>query len=475
MKFFSAPGRIISAIGLRGKVICIVFGVSVLLTIVSVVFLQTSFRSAIGDQLDQNAVTTIRNLTARSKEPILTDNIFMLYQLAYDTVEKNDDIIYVYYRDSDDNVLIHTFKEYFPPDLLTVEHEFGGEQYSLKSFQTEEGILIDTAAPVFTGPEPEITVHVGFVDYSIQAAVFSATRQLITVAGTTFLAAGVLVYLFTTYTAIRPIESLLESVREVTRGNLSQRVSVNSSDELSVLADEFNSMTDQLSKTRQSRDNLIKKLISSQEEERKRIARELHDNTGQSLSTLMLSLHLLEKSGSEDEFKQKAEEFRNLLRQTINQVRFVSWQLSPTPLDKLGLVDAVHSFVKKYEETAGWGVNLHTRGLDNVNLPPEVEINIYRVIQEALTNISRHAQAESVDISISKDRNTLELTIEDDGIGFDPAGFNQENGPKITLGLNTMKERVGLLGGSLDITSEAGKGTRIKVIIELPRFGGDYN
>jgi len=475
VRFFSAPGRVISASGLRGKVICIVFGVSVLLTIVSLIFLQTSFRSAIGDQMDQNAVTTIRNLTARSKEPILTDNIFKLYQLAYDTVEKNKDIIYVYYRDGDDNVVIHTFKEYFPSDLLAVEHEFGGEEYSLKKFRTEEGILRDTAAPVFSGPETDITVHVGFVDYSLQAAVSSATQQLITIAGSTFLAAGVLVYLFTTYTAIRPIRSLLESVRAVTRGNLSQRVSVSSNDELKVLADEFNIMTEKLSKTRQSRDGLIKKLISSQEEERKRIARELHDNTGQSLSTLMLSLHLLEKSSPEEEFKQKTEEFRSLLQQTIDQVRFVSWQLSPTPLDKLGLVDAVHSFVEKFEETAGWDINLHARGLDNVNLPPEVEINLYRVIQEALTNISRHARADRVDIFISKDGENLELIVDDDGVGFDPCSLNQKNGRNNTMGLNTMKERISLLGGSLDITSEAGKGTRIKVEIDLSRFGGDYN
>ncbi len=475
MRFFFAPVRFFSAIGLRGKVICIVFGALVLLTLVSIAFLQTSFRSSIGDQMNQNAVTTIRNLTARSKEPILTDNIFMLYQLAHDTVDKNDDIIYVYYRDSDDNVVIHTFKEYFPSDLLTVEHEFGGDQYSLKRFQTEEGVLLDTAAPVFPGPEPDITVHVGFLDYSIQAAVSGATRQLLTLAGITFLAAGTLVYVFTTYTAIRPIKSLLESVRAVTQGNLSQRVSVSSSDELKVLADEFNIMTEKLSNTRQIRDGLIKKLISSQEEERKRIARELHDNTGQSLSTLMLSLHLLEKSSSEDEFKQKADDFRNLLQQTIDQVRFVSWQLSPTPLDKLGLVDAVHSFVEKFEETAGWDINLHARGLDNVNLSPEVEFNLYRVIQEALTNISRHARADKVDISISKDGDNLELMVEDNGVGFDPAGLNQEDGHINTMGLNTMKERISLLGGSLDITSEAGKGTRVKVEIDLSRFGGDYN
>ncbi len=467
--------KLFPTLGIRGKIISVVLTFTMILTMVTIIFMQVSFRAVIGEQMDQKAATTIRNLTARSKEPILTDNIFKLYQLAYDTVEKNDDIIYVYYRDVEDNVVIHTFQEYFPPDLLKVNHSFSEGEYSLEKFQTEEGILRDTAAPVFTGPESEIIVHVGFMDYSLQAALGLATQRLLAVSGTTFIATGILVFFFTTYAAINPINSLLESVRAVTKGNLSRRVTVSSSDELRILADEFNLMTEKLAQTRRSRDGLIKKLISSQEEERKRVARELHDNTGQSLSTLMLSLHFLEHSETEEDFKYKIEEFRSLLQQAIDQVRFVSWQLSPTPLDKLGLVEAVQSFVRKYEETTGWYVELRIRDLEDIELPPEVEINLYRVIQEALTNISRHARAERVDISVSMEQGTLQLQIDDDGIGFNPDSLARENGEEATMGLNSMKERIALIGGRLSIESAPGRGTRIKAQVELSANGGDQN
>lgn len=151
--------KLFSTLGIRGKIIGIVLGFIIILTLVTLVFVNISFRAAIGVQMDHKAANTISNLIARSREPILTDNIFKLYQLAYDTVEQSEDITYIYYRDTYDNVLIHTFQDYFPPDLLNVEHSFFEEGYSLKKFQTEEGVLRDVAAPAFAWPDPEIIVQ----------------------------------------------------------------------------------------------------------------------------------------------------------------------------------------------------------------------------------------------------------------------------------------------------------------------------
>jgi len=457
--------RNLPAPGIRTKLTLIILTVIVILTVGTLFFIQASLNSAMGEQLDQKGLSTINNLTARSREPILTDNIFKLYQLAYDTVETNEDIIYVFYQDGNGNVVIHTFDDYFPRDLLEIEHSFGENQQSLKKFTTEEGILRELAAPVFEGAEPEIVVRLGIIDYSIQSAMAAATRQLLLVAAATFAVISTLVYFLATQTTIKPLNSLLKSVQAVSRGNLSQHVKVKSKDELHTLADAFNTMTQHLKETRQSRDLLMKQIITSQEEERQRIARELHDETGQSISSLMIYLHFLKTSANKEEFQQKSEEFREQLTQTLQQVRLMSWKLSPTPLSNLGLEEALQSFVKKYEETTEWNIKLNTEGLRKISLPDEAEINLYRVVQEALTNIARHARAKNVRIDFTVENDSLVATIEDDGVGFDTSkqGYNSST----SLGINTMNERISMIGGSMETKSSPGKGTRIEICIEL--------
>lgn len=465
----------LSTRGIRTKLILIILGVTILSTLGSLFFIHASLTSAMGEQLDQKGLSTTRSLTARSREPILTDNIFKLYQLAYDTVETYEDVIYVFYEDQEGNVVIHTFEDYFPQDLLTVEHSFTGENHSMEKFRTEEGLLRDIAAPVFDGPEREIIIRVGLLDYSIQSAMAATTRQLLLVATATFIGASILAYLLATQTTIKPLNSLLESVWAVTKGNLSEQVEVSSRDELKTLAEAFNTMTVRLSETRQARDMLMKQIINSQEEERQRIARELHDETGQQITTLMINLHFLENSNSMEEFNQKAGEFRELLTQTLQQVRLMSWKLSPTPLANLGLEEALQSFIKKYEESADWNIELNTRGLQEVTLSTETQINLYRAIQEALTNIARHAHAENVKIEFTAENEILLIEIEDDGVGFDVAKLTRQQNARGSMGLNTMKERVALIGGKLDIDSTPGEGTRITIRINLSGQGGEKN
>lgn len=438
-------------------------------------YLHTTMRDKLVEQLDHKSISISRNVAARSVDPILTNNMFELHHLAYHTLENNEDVIYVFFLDHEENIMAHTFQEYFPPDLLNIEHEITQEDYNLKKFQTEEGILRDVAVPVFSESEPETVVRVGVIDHSVQSALSTATQQLTFIAAVSFILVSSAVYLLTTYTTIKPLNSLLDSVQSVSQGDLSKQVTVNSKDELNTLAKAFNSMTQRLSQAQSARDRLMSKLIYSQEEERQRISRELHDETGQSLTTLMLTLRFVEEAKDLDEVKEKTEEHRQLLLQTLDQVRLLAWKLTPSPLMDLGLKAALESFINKYRHNTDWNINLQIKGLENQRLPSEIELSIYRAVQEALTNIAKHAQADNIDIFLDCTENRIMLIIEDDGVGFDTEKLKSQDEQKHSLGLNSMKERITLMGGNFNIESVPCEGTALHIYIPLSHTGGDEN
>lgn len=458
--------------GIRTRVIGIILGVTLIFTLVTVIYTHTTLQQTMEEQLDRKGMSLAQNQAARSVEPVLTNNIFELNELAYETLENNDDVVYVFLEDHEGNILAHTFQDYFPPELKEIEHDIEGNTgVSLRKFSAEDGVLRDIAVPVFETPEPDVKVRMGVMDYSIQAALTSITYQTLGISAATFVVLSILVYLFTTATTVRPLNSLLNSVQAVSQGDLSQEVKVNTRDELSQLAQAFNNMTRRLKHTREVRDSLLKRIINTQEEERHRISRELHDDTGQALNTLLISLQLLESSRDSSEFQQRSKELRDLLLQTLEQVRLLAWRLSPTPLADLGLKAALESFLNKYEEYTGWELQVNFEGLERRRLPSEIEASVYRIVQEALTNISRHAGARKVHVQVKALSHLLTVNITDDGAGFNAEDFNLEESTQKSLGLTSMQERAALVGGTFQIDSASGKGTTVYVEVPLPEEG----
>jgi two-component system, NarL family, sensor histidine kinase DevS len=210
---------------------------------------------------------------------------------------------------------------------------------------------------------------------------------------------------------------------------------------------------------RVSRD-AVRRVVDAQELERRRLARELHDETGQALTSILLGLKPLEQSASTEDARAAVGSLRELVVSTLQDVRRLAVELRPTTLDDFGLVTAVERLVDTFRDQSGLQVDLEAQ-LREERLPREVETALYRIIQEALTNIAKHAGASRVSILLTHKGGSVAAVIEDDGSGFDPTAISDDG-----LGLVGMRERVGLVGGRLRVESAAQSGTT--VLAEVP-------
>ena len=207
--------------------------------------------------------------------------------------------------------------------------------------------------------------------------------------------------------------------------------------------------------------DVLARVVEAQELERKRLARELHDETGQALTSILLGLKPLEQSAASDEDRAAVASLRELVVSTLQDVRRLAVELRPSALDDFGLGTAVERLAATFGEHTGLQVDLETQ-LGAERLPSEVETALYRIVQEALANIVKHAGATRVSILLTHRNRSVAAVIEDDGVGFDQTANRAD-----ILGLVGMRERVGLVGGRLRVESTEGAGTTIAAEVPL--------
>jgi PAS domain S-box-containing protein len=201
---------------------------------------------------------------------------------------------------------------------------------------------------------------------------------------------------------------------------------------------------------------ILQKLVGALENERKIIARDLHDELGQELTALRLKLDFTRKNCNDTELCDRIDELQKIAKRLDERIDFISWELRPAALDDLGLLPAIEKYVGEWSNHTEISARFLTSSLKNIRFLPEVETNLYRIVQEALNNISKHAAATQVEVTLKKRRNALILIIEDNGKGFQP---EDRPNPDKGIGLLGMQERIGLLGGTFEIESTPGKGT----------------
>jgi chemotaxis family two-component system sensor kinase Cph1 len=209
----------------------------------------------------------------------------------------------------------------------------------------------------------------------------------------------------------------------------------------------------------------VRRVIETQELEKSRLARELHGETGQALTSILLGLNAIGAGASEDEAERAKAELRALVVQAFQDVRNLAVTLRPTALDDFGLVPALERLARTFEQRSGINTELEA-SLADERLPPEIETVLYRLVQGALTNVVKHAGAASVSIVLTRRERGVSAVIEEDGRGFAPEDLRND-----ALGLVGMRERLGLVGGTLAVESTPERGTALVayVPLEAPR------
>jgi signal transduction histidine kinase len=206
----------------------------------------------------------------------------------------------------------------------------------------------------------------------------------------------------------------------------------------------------------------LRRALEAQELERRRLSRELHDETGQQLTSILLGLRTVESAKSAEEMREAAAALREQIIQTLQDVRRLAVDLRPSALDDFGLLAALRRLGDGFSEQTGITVEIQER-LPEGRLPADLETMFYRIAQEALTNVAKHARARHVSMLLMMRDGYAALVIEDDGVGFVPGRARDD-----ALGLRGMRERVALVGGRLEIESSPGAGSAFRVEVPLP-------
>ncbi len=278
----------------------------------------------------------------------------------------------------------------------------------------------------------------------------------------------------------RPLNRLTDGVKALGKGSTVDMLPVETDDEIGKLAQAFNAMTQSLQarevELRKSEERLrvlSSKLLQAQEEERKRLAIELHDELGQDLALLKLRLRSITRKLAEHQAAliKDCQETSRYVDEIIENVRRLSRDLSPSVLKDLGLTAALRWQVENFAKQHSFKISLDVQDIDHL-FSEDVQINLYRIFQETLTNIVKHALAKNIFITVEQQNRQIVFVVEDDGKGFDLNGLISRGAADKGMGLATMRERSYMVGGTCDVWSKPDRGTRITLTVPIENTGG---
>lgn len=336
----------------------------------------------------------------------------------------------------------------------------------------------------------------GVVVQQDEAEAFAYTRELqnnlLLFGGSAFLITLVVAWLLTR-SVVKPIHRLIDASRRIAAGDLAQPIPHLGGGEVSILASSMDDMREQLKRSldeiqgwnqtlehrvesrtqalreaEQDRRELVRRLVVAQEEERRSMARELHDETSQALTALAVELERVTNAPNQsvDELKRRLQPIKLMATEMLREIQRIIHDLRPAILDDLGLSEAIDWYAENRLKARGIQVALETDGISQ-RLPSEVETVVFRIAQEAINNVVKHANAENVRISLELEDDVVVLELEDDGHGFDPDATKIRTREKTSFGLVSIQERAALFGGTAKIESSPNEGTTITARIPL--------
>jgi signal transduction histidine kinase len=444
-------------------------GIIVAFTFGSVVLYQSrqifavTLYSVLEKEIKSMALLLVSNIEA----PLATGDFFLVKQRLLDVMNVNPAICYGIVEDRYNRILVHTFSAPVAPDLMRFGREAKGygSDVQFEVLNSSRGVIFEASAPIMHGIGGWL--RLGLSDQMVKNTLEMLSRLLLVTLGFC-MTIGMTLALYLTYLISRPVRNLLETTNRISRGDFTARATVYFGDEIGKLTQAFNQMAVSLEaykleveEKESIRQALLEKIVGVQEDERKRIARDLHDHLGQMLSVLLLDIQeVFESCGGSpsgtDGIKQK-------INTLIDEVRRLAWGLRPAILDDYGLDNALTRYIQEIDKNTAIKIDYQYVYSDDVHerLPLQVEIVLYRIAQEAVTNVLRHAGTCTASVVFIRNAKETVLLIEDDGKGF--ILKKPERGTIDHLGLSGMRERAALIGAEFTVESFPGKGSTIRV------------
>ncbi len=458
--------RAVGGFSVRTKILGIILALTTVLGLVVTLEVRSVMSDVLASEFDDRGIAIADAVAARVGTALLVGDTDAISELLSDEIASHPDAIYAVVLDANGQVLADTFGD----EGLTVDLSEGQTSASQTTtqyldFEIDVGAVHEFEAPIIGGTEGVVRLALSESRSTnlITGLTNRVVMTMVLVGLIGVAAASVLTWLLT-----RPIADLVDVTRDVGCGDISAPARRWSGDEIGALGLAFDRMAIDLKGSQQTiaeneavRTRLLEQLIHAQEAERKRIARDLHDTVGQALSSMMVGMAALTQSGADETVVAKRKELQQLAEETLDQVRQMSRELRPSALDDLGLAAALNLYSQDFGVLhPHMSVDLH------VELPsrlaPTTETNLYRIVQEAMTNAARHGASHQLSVVVTMRGGRVRAIVEDDGEGFDPVAVRKSGQ---SVGIHGMQERAEILGGRIAI--ESGRdGTT--VFVEVP-------
>lgn len=420
-------------------------------SIFSGIIFWTALSSVLKTELDERGSSLAAELSSLSMDAILSGDYFALMEIIHITKKNNSFVSYIFVVDAQNHIMAHTFQKGIPKNLLLIhsisEMKEGEADFLL--LKTDKGIIHDILYPIEDGMEGYI--RIGINEESMHEILMQNILKLVLLTILSAVVGAILIWRFTSILTF-PLKKLTIQAEKISKGEFSSVLiaSTNEKDEVHSLIRAINRMSEELDLSERDRKRLLGHLLTAQEDERKRIARELHDESGQALTALLFAMRALANQTEDSMQKEYILEVRNETAAVLDKLRNLAVELRPPALDELGIQAALEKLLQEYGNHYKISINFiyHVE----VKITDLISLAIYRIVQESMTNIIKHSQATKAEICLM-DKNGLLLYVKDNGIGITNEMIvkaRKEN----HLGIYGIQERIQILGGSMEITTE---------------------
>jgi signal transduction histidine kinase len=437
-------------LNIASKLSVMVASVIFLLSLLSGLILWSSLSEVMRQDLETRGKSIAMELSQLSSEPIQMGNLYALEELVYMAKNNNEFVEYVFVIDPQNRIMAHTFRNGIPKNLLGLYQEEQADLHDIdiREFHSSIGQIDDIICPIEDGSLGY--VRLGVNEKSLVTMLAKNIFKLVCIT----LAVGLLGAFFVfrlAHVFTRPLEKLIRRAETISAGGFPQRhLAVHSEDEFGRLTAAMNTMADSLHTGEIERKKLLGHLLNVQENERKRISMEIHDESGQALTALILSIRALANQTEDEEQKEYILAVRDETYTILQRLRHLAVELRPPALDELGIEAAVQNLISSYEKFDGLTITFNC----SLQQQPDsmTSLALYRIVQECLTNIIKHAQATQASITLTGE-SIITLTVKDNGVGITEEAIRKARETN-HLGIYGMQERIQILGGTMEITSE---------------------